>query len=91
MDLLVIALIGLAGAFVLWRFTAFLLGTFSWFLLVTIVASIAVGVPVPGSAVFAAIGLWAASQVASRLRRGQWRSRAMRGFSASFATLHAAR
>lgn len=86
-----IALLALAAAAVLWRFASFLLGAFSWFVLFTIVASIAVGVPVPGPAVVIAIALWVASQGVSRLRRGAWRSRTLRGLFAGVSALHAAR
>lgn len=91
MELVVIALVALVAVAVAWRCAAFLLGAFSWFLLITIVASLTVGVPVPGPAVVIAIALWVASQGVSRLRRGVWRSRALRGLFAGFGALHAAR
>jgi len=90
MSVIAVILVLAAVTGVAWRLAAAVLGLIAWVFLVAIMASILVGVAVPGTVVFVTATLWVGSQIVSRLRRGEWRSRALRGLAAGLSGLHAA-
>lgn len=59
------------------RAAGFILGAVAWTSLVLITLSVLVGVAVPGSVLAMTVAVWVASQVASRLSHGYWRSPVM--------------
>jgi hypothetical protein len=63
------------------RAAGLILGAVAWTGLVLITLSVIVGVAVPGSVLAVTVAVWFASQVATRLSRGYWRSPVMRGLA----------
>ncbi len=68
------ALLLVAGLALAWRASAFLTGLAAWSALAVVALSVVAGIAVPGAVLLGTAGLWATSQVITRLRRGYWRS-----------------
>ncbi len=78
-------LVTVAVVVVLWKLGgalgAFVSGALAWIIVGFVCLSLIVRVPVPTSAVVAAMLLWATSQVFSRVKHGEWRSQLLRSLT----------
>lgn len=78
MELVILFLVAVAVVGVLRRAAALLLGVAAWVGLVLMGLGVLTGVPVPTGILVATVALWFASQYASKMRRGDWRSPVLR-------------